>query len=227
MKRILPLLGILLSITACVSTPKSNSPDFTSIIQQYRYNTILYSTDFVDEESFKLILYKNQKIEPKKGYANVYGTSQDGGGSLIYMPFSLKYGTRIIIEFEGTPGYEFGFSLMERLNEQDEAKSFLIKQISGNIMAENWPWKKINANWETKGIELPIDKVQFRYFPGIRLLIIFEIDNNGKSIVKILNDENKEITFKYPETFSNVPLDFIIRGFGGHGKYYKLIIQEY
>jgi len=204
-----------------------NNSVFENIISGYKYNKIVYQTNFADEKSFNLILRENQKIDPKNDYATVYGTTEISGGALICLPFALNYRNRVIIEFESQESYEFGFSVMERLDQQQEANSLMIKQTGNNLQAESWPWKRINNNWKTEGIGLPWKSSQFRYEPKKKYMVVIEIDSNGSTTASIINENNKRNMVISPFNFKNIPIEFFIRSFKGQAKFYNLIVEEF
>jgi len=204
-----------------------NNSLFEKIISSYKYNKIVYQTNFADENSFNLILRENQKIDPRKDYATVYGTTEISGGALICLPFALNYRNRVIIEFESQESYEFGFSVNERLDQQQEANSLMIKQTGNNLQAESWPWKRINNNWKTEGIGLSWKSSQFRYEPKKKYMVVIEIDSNGSTTASIINENNKRNMVISPFNFKNIPIEFFIRSFKGQARFYNLIVEEF
>jgi len=190
------------------------------------HNKIIFSTNFADNNSFKLLLNSGQKMDPKKDYAVVYGTTPIGGGALIGLPFPLELGTRIIIEFEDLEKYEFGFSLGERMEKQIYSNSYGIFQMNGNLQASEYPWKFENNKWNANGKPLLLTKAEFRYEPDNRYKIIMEIGKDGSSFIEIQNKENKSVRIESPFKFRNIPFDLHIRSNGGSAKYYSMIVEE-
>jgi len=226
MKKLCLLFLTSALLIGCASVPKQPEVNLNEIKSSFIHDGILFTTDFIDSNSFSLKTRENQKIDVLNDSAMVYGTTREGGGSLIYPPIPITLGSRIVIMFEPLTNYQFGFHLMEQYQDSDNVNSIMVEQTESSLYVIDIPVAKKDGKMVPQFLNTPWDKAEFRYSINSKYLMVYEISKEGMITATIYNKYGKLNRVNFKKQFRDVPCDLLIRSYSGKAKYTLLEIQK-